>query len=42
MRVNKLNTSQWITKELGIRYLQGVGLEIMLWKFHLQFLKEPK
>ncbi len=39
MRLNVLNTRQFITKELGVRYLHRIGLEIMLWRWHLQIVR---
>ena len=38
MRIYWLNTKIWLTHEIGIRYLQGIGLEIMLWWGHIQIL----
>lgn len=40
MRLYLHDTSIYITHEIGIRYLQGIGLEIMLWYRHIQLLWE--
>lgn len=40
MRFTVLDTRQWITKEVGVRYLHKVGFEIMLWWWHLQWTKQ--
>lgn len=38
MRIHLHDTRGYTTHEIGIRYLQGVGLEIMLWYRHIQIL----
>lgn len=42
MRLNRFDTKAWISHEVGARYVQGVGIEIMLWYWHIQLLFEEK
>ena len=38
MRLHIFDARNFLSKELGVRYIQGLGLEVMLWNWHLQIL----
>lgn len=38
IELNIMDTRQWITHEVGVRWLERIGLEIMLWGIHVQFI----
>ena len=37
IRFNKWDTSQYLSKEIGVRYVHRIGFEIMLWNVYLQW-----